>query len=208
VGGLGTGGGTGITKEEAMFPEIMSRSVAEVIILAINALGAGILMFIARVVQTIMNEMDELEFKRFLNRLDRAAMGEPFAVTVATLPFIAAVLYFLAFGFVHWWFTAGFVVWTAGSIVTKVTNIPIYQWAADPKNTDPPDLRQQRRKLQLGNNVRAWTTLVSVVLMACQFGVVEVLLTIVASVIVAVPLLLLARRYTPGAAGPVSAAAR
>jgi len=175
------------------------------LILTINALGAGILMFIARVVQTIMNDMDELEFKRFLNRLDRAAMGEPFAVTVATLPFIAGLLYFIAFGFDHWWFTAGFVVWTVGSIVTKITNMPIYQWAADPKNVDPQELRQQRHKLQLGNNIRAWTTLVSVALMACQFGVLEVVLVIAASGIVAVPLLLLARRYTPGAAPAVSA---
>jgi hypothetical protein len=68
-----------------MFSEVMSRSVAEMLILTINALGAGILLFIARVLQTIMNDMDELEFKRFLNRLDRAAMAEPFAVTVATL---------------------------------------------------------------------------------------------------------------------------
>jgi hypothetical protein len=43
----------------------MTQSVAEVIILAIDALGAGILMFVAGVVQNIMNELDELEFKRF-----------------------------------------------------------------------------------------------------------------------------------------------
>src|SRR3981081_1502870 len=90
---------------------IMTQSVAEVLILAINALGAGILMFVAGVAQQIMNELDELEFKRFLNRLDKAAMSDPFAVTVATLPNITAVLYFVAYGFGHWWFTAGIIVW-------------------------------------------------------------------------------------------------
>lgn len=182
----------------------MTQSVAEVLILAINALGAGILMFVAGVAQRIMNELDELEFKRFLNQLDRAAMSDPFAVTVATLPIIAAVLYFLAFGFGHWWFTAGFVVWLAGSGVTKVTNMPVYEWVADPKNTDPEELRKRRRKLQLANNVRAWLTLGSVALMACQFGVVEVVITIAASVVITLPLLLLARRYTPGAARAIS----
>jgi hypothetical protein len=102
-----------------------------------------------------MNDMDELEFKRFLNRLDRAAMADPFAVTLATLPIIAAVLYFLAYGFGHWWFTAGFVIWAVGSAMTKLTNMPVYQWVADPTHTDPGALRQQRRKLHFGNRPRA-----------------------------------------------------
>jgi hypothetical protein len=182
----------------------MTQSVAEVLILAINALGAGILMFVAGVVQKIMNELDELEFKRFLNQLDRAAMSDPFAVTVATLPIIAAVVYFLTYGFGHWWFTAGFLVWLVGGTITKVTNMPIYQWVADPKNTDPEELRKQRRKLQLANNARAWLTLGSVALMACQFGAGEVVLITAAAVIISFPLLLLARRYTPGTAGAIS----
>jgi hypothetical protein len=183
----------------------MTQSVAEVIILAINALGAGILMFVAGVAQKIMNELDELEFKRFLNQLDRAAMSDPFAVTIATLPIVAAVAYFVAFGFGHWWFTAGFVVWLVGGTITKVTNMPIYHWVADPRNTDPQELRKRRRKLQLANNARAWLTLGSVALMACQFGVVEVLLTIAAGVVINFPLLLLARRYTPGVTRAVGA---
>jgi len=178
----------------------MTQSVAEVLILAINALGAGILMFVAGVVQKIMNELDELEFKRFLNRLDKAAMSDPFAVTIATLPIIAAVVYFLAYGFGHWWFTAGFLVWVVGGTITKVTNMPIYLWVADPQNTDLEELSKQRRKLQLANNARAWLTLGSVALMACQFGVIEVVLTTAAAAVIAFPLLLLARRYTPGAA--------
>jgi hypothetical protein len=183
---------------------IMSQSEAEVLILAINALGAGILMFVSGVVQKIMNELDELDFKRFLNLLDQSAMADPFAVTVATLPIIAAVLYFVAYGFNHWWFTAGFIAWLVGSGITKVTNMPIYQSVADPQNTDPAELRQQRHQLQRANNARAWLTLGSVLLMACQFGVREVILVTAAAVILAFPLLWLARRYTPGAAGTSS----
>ncbi|MGH7862493.1 MAG: hypothetical protein ACREOS_09675, partial [Candidatus Dormibacteraceae bacterium] len=68
------------------------------------------------------------------------------------------VLYFLAYGFGHWWFTAGII---------------------------------------------AWLTLVSVLLMACQFGVPAVVLTVAAAVIISVPLLWVARRYVPGAAGTI-----
>ena len=88
----------------------MSETTAEVIILAINGIGAGILVFVSGVVQKLMNQMDELEFKRFMNMLDRAAMSDPLAVTVATVPILAAVAYWIAFGFGHWWFTAGIIV--------------------------------------------------------------------------------------------------
>ena len=58
----------------------------------------------------------------------------------------------------------------------------------------------RRRKLEHANTHRAWLTLGSVLLMACQFGVVEVVLVTAATVALAYPLLLLARRYTPGPA--------
>jgi hypothetical protein len=64
----------------------MTQSVADVLILAMNALGAGILIFVASVVQKIMNNLDELEFKQFLNRLSTAAMEDPFTVTVGGAP--------------------------------------------------------------------------------------------------------------------------
>ena len=136
----------------------MNETTAEILILTINALGAGILLFIAGVLQKIMNDMDEAAFKKFVNALDRTAMSDPFAVTVATLPIIAAVLYFPIYGFGHWWFTAGLVAWLIGSGITKVTNMPVYKWLSDPNNTDPQRLRQKRRTLQLGNNLRAWVT--------------------------------------------------
>lgn len=175
----------------------MDETLAEILILTINALGAGILLFIAGVLQKIMNNMDEPAFRRFLNALGKTAMSNPFAVTVATLPIITAVLYFSFYGFSHRWFTAGFIAWLIGSGITKVTNMPVYKWVGNPKNDDPEELRKQRRKLQLGNNFRAWLTFASVVLMASQFGVEAVIITLVLSVLISFPLIWLARKYIP-----------
>jgi hypothetical protein len=175
----------------------MDESTAEVLILAINALGAGILLFIAGVLQEIMDGMDEPAFKRFMNALNRTAMSNHFLVTVATLPIIAAVLYFAAYGLNHWWFTAGFIVWLIGSVITKIINLPVYKWVGDPKNNDPEELKKQRRKLRLGNNLRAWLTFASVVLMACQFGVREVVIVVVLSAAISRPLIWWARKYIP-----------
>jgi uncharacterized membrane protein YdjX (TVP38/TMEM64 family) len=176
----------------------MNESVAEALILTINALGAGILIFIAGVLQKIMDDMDEHDFKRFLNALVTTAMNNYFLVTVATLPIIAAIMYFLAYGFHHWWITMGFIVWFIGSSITKIINMPVYKWVGDQKNNDPEDLRKQRRKLRLGNNLRAWFTFASVVLMACQLGVGEIVVVVVLSGIIAFPLVKWARKYIPG----------
>jgi len=173
----------------------MNETSAEALILAVNALGAGILLFIAGVIQKIMNGMDEPEFKAFLNALDGAAMTNAVLVTVMTLPLIGAAFYLYAFCFHHWWFTAGFVMWVAGSSVTKITNLPVYKWVGDPSNTDRGELRRQRSKLQLGNDLRAWLTLLSVLLMACQFGAREVAIVLAVSCVLAVPLVWLGRRY-------------
>jgi hypothetical protein len=175
----------------------MNETTAEVLILAINALGAGILLFVAGVVQKLMDDMEPPAFKGFMNALGRAAMTNPFAVTIATLPIVAAVAYFVAYGFGHWWFTAGFVAWMVGSTVTKISNMPVYKWVGDPANNDPEELRRQRRVLGRANNLRAWITLGSVILMACQFGVREVAIAVALGVIVTPPLLWLSRKYIP-----------
>ncbi len=123
----------------------MSQSEAEVLILTINALGAGILMFVAGVVQKTMDQLAPPDFKRFANQMGRSAMTDPFAVTVATLPIIATVLYFVRYGFKHRWFTAGLAAWLVGSSITKVTNMPIYERLTDASYNDAAALLEDRR---------------------------------------------------------------
>lgn len=175
----------------------MTRATAEILILTINALGAGILLFVAGVIQKTMNGMDEARFKDFLNSLTRSAMTNPFAVTIATLPFVTAIAYFAAYGFRHWWFTAGFAVWIIGSTITKISNMPIYSWVGNPDNRDAAQLARYRRKLGLANNFRAWITFASVILMACAFGVWEVAVALLVALVLAPPLLWIARKYIP-----------
>jgi len=65
------------------------------------------------VAQKIMNDMEPLEFKKFMNLLGRAAMSDPFTVAIATIPFRHRLL-LRAFGFAHGWFAAGIVIWMIG----------------------------------------------------------------------------------------------
>jgi membrane protein YdbS with pleckstrin-like domain len=45
-------------------------------------------------------------------------MGDPITVTFATILPLAAIIYFIAYGFNHWWFIAGVIIWIIGSIIT------------------------------------------------------------------------------------------
>jgi hypothetical protein len=173
----------------------MDEAAVEAVILAINALGAGILLFVSLVVQRIMNDMDELAFKTFALTLVRTATSDGFAVTIATIPIFAVIFYFVIYGFNHWWFTAGIVIWMLASTITKIVNLPVYHWIKDPKNTDAEELRRKRRTLELGNSWRAWLTLLSVVVMACQFGVAATSVAVASCIVVMAPSVWLARQY-------------
>ena len=177
----------------------MNETAVEAIIVVINALGTGILLFVSGVAQRMMNELEPLEFKNFLNRLDNAAMSDPVSVAISTIPTIVVIFYLVRYGFHHWWFVIGLVLWMVGASITKVINTPIYNWAADPKNTDPEELKKQRRKLQLGNYGRAWVTLVSIAVMLCQFSVEWTLIAVAALALIMYPSLWLSNKFKPHA---------
>ena len=147
----------------------MSAPFLEALILVSNALGTGLLLFVARVVQKIMNEMDETTFKHFLTSLDKKAEHSIYAIAVSLLPIVLAIPYFIMYGFHHWWFTAGIAVWTLASVMSKVFNLPIYRWIEAPENTDVAQIKEKRRQLQRANNLRASVSFLSVILMTLQF---------------------------------------
>jgi hypothetical protein len=177
----------------------VSETAVEAIILAINAVGAGILVFVAQVIQPMMDVMDEHGFRIFLRDMARAAMTDPVSTTVATLPLVAMLIYFPMFGFHHIWFCAALFLWLVGSAITKVINMPIYEWAGESTHTASNEIRAKRKRLSAGNKARAWITLLSVALMSCQFAPSLTAAALVGSSALAIPLTVLARRYQPGA---------
>jgi hypothetical protein len=75
--------------------------------------------------------------------------------------------------------------------------MPVYRWIGDPNNNDPEELRKRRHILRIGNNLRAWFTFASVLLMACQFGVGEVAAVAAFSAVISIPLVWWAHKYMP-----------
>jgi hypothetical protein len=143
----------------------MSRHFAEILILIPTTLEAGFLLAVSGVIQKVMNDLDEGTFKVFLTRLEYRAMRSPFALSVSLLTTIAALPYWFFFGLSNWWFTAGLVLWFVGSTISKILNTPIYKRVKEVDGSQTAELKQERTKLQTANEIRAWLTLASVVLM-------------------------------------------
>ena len=143
----------------------MTKAFAGILLLIPATLGTGFLTFIAGVIQKIMNDLDEATFRRFMRLLEKRAMRSPFAIIVSTIPFAGAIPYFIFYGFGNWWFTAGIVVFTIASIVSKSLNLPIFKRIFALGSRDAARLSEERRKLQSANILRAAIQFLSVVLM-------------------------------------------
>jgi hypothetical protein len=148
----------------------MSKTIVEILLLIPSLLYTGYLLFIADVIQSVMNQLDEAAFHRFLNLLDKTAMKSPYAIFVGTITFIGMFPYFIFYGFNNWWFTAGLVVFVIASIISKSFNLPIYKRVSALKSNDTALLNEERRKLQNANRFRAVIQIVSAVLMT--FGLI------------------------------------
>jgi len=147
----------------------MTQTFTEILLLVASALATGFLIFIADTVQKVMNDLDEASFHNFLKLLDKRAVRSPYAVGISTVTFIGMIPYWIIFGFHNVWFSAGLIVFTLASVMSKSLNLPIYKRIFALESTDTLKLSEERIKLQRANMVRASIQAVSIVLMTIAF---------------------------------------
>ncbi|MGE5396940.1 MAG: hypothetical protein ACM3MK_05315 [Chitinophagales bacterium] len=143
----------------------MTKHLAEVIIYFPSVLATGLLIFVAGAIQGVMNDYDEAGFQHFLRLLHKHATRSPFAVITASFLFVGCIPYFIFYGFGNWWFTAGIILFWLASIASKSFNLPIYNRIFAFESTDTVRLREERKKLQTANMIRAAIQFISVVLL-------------------------------------------
>lgn len=116
-----------------------------------------------------MNDLDEATFKRYLTAMHHRALRSPYAITVSTIAWVGAIPYFIFYGFHNWRLIAGLILWTVASIVSKAFNLPIYGRIIALESIYVVRLKEERRKLQSANILRATLSFASVVLVAIGF---------------------------------------
>ena len=151
----------------------MTRTFIEILILVLNIASADTLALIAGVIQKVMNNLDEAEFQNFIKLMHKFLCRSPYQLITSTVQIIAFIPYFIIFGFLNRWFTAGVIVSVAAStFVSKPLILPTYKKIFALENSDVDGLREWRRKLQTRNRFRAAIQFVSVALMVIGlFGV-------------------------------------
>ncbi len=143
----------------------MTRTFAEILLMVPAAFCAGYVMFVAGVIQGVMDDVDEAMFKRILSELYKHAVRSPYAIGSASVTFIGMIPYFMYYGAANRWFTAGLVLWVITSIVSKSTNLPIYSRVFALESTDTAKLGEERRKLHNANILRASLSFLSIAVM-------------------------------------------
>ena len=129
----------------------MTQTFAEILLLVPSVLSTGFLIFIAGVIQGVMNDLDEATFHRFLKLLDKHAMRSPYAITVSTVTFVGMVPYWIFYGFHNWWFSGGLILYVIASIISKSFNLLIYKTIFALEGSDTARLNEEHRKLQRAN---------------------------------------------------------
>lgn len=143
----------------------MTQRRAETLILVPSTLCTGLLLFAAGVIQKVMNDLDERTFQRFLKLLVKHAERSPYAISVSTIPFVGSIPYFIRYRLSNMWFSAGIVLFTVASIVSKIMVLPIYNKVPEIDSDDTAQLGEARHKLQNANRVRATLQATSTILM-------------------------------------------
>lgn len=130
----------------------MTKTLAEVLLLASLAINAALLIFLAGVLRKVMNDMDDPQFKQFVVSLVRHSKKSPFMVTVLMIPFFGAIPYFYFYGFANWWLVAALALWLVAGAIGKAMKLPIYRAVETAKAIK---VGEQRRKLNAGNMLQA-----------------------------------------------------
>ena len=130
----------------------MTKTLAEVLLLASLAINAALLIFLAGVLRKVMNDMDESQFKQFVVSLVRHSKKSPFMVTVLMIPFFGAIPYFYFYGFANWWLVVALALWLVAGAIGKAMKLPVYKAV---EIGEAIKLGEQRRKLNAGNMLQA-----------------------------------------------------
>jgi hypothetical protein len=146
--------------------EVMTRTLAEILLFTSLAINAALLIFIAGVLRLVMNDMNESEFKQFVVSLVHHSKKSPFMLTVLNIPFLGAIPYFYLYRFTNRWLLAGLTLWLVAGALGKTMKLPVYRAV---EIGDSTKLKEERRNLNAGNMLQAILNSLAAVLALVPF---------------------------------------
>ena len=144
----------------------MTKIFIEALLFASVAINAALLIFFAGVYRKMMNALDEAAFKNLTELLIRYSSKSAFMIVILNIPLIGAIPYYYLYGFGNWWITSGLVLWLLAGSIAKTLKLPVYKAIASLKNNDVVQLKEARRKMNMGNILQATLYAVATILTA------------------------------------------
>lgn len=144
----------------------MTKVFIEALLFASVAINAALLIFFAGVYRKMMNALDEAAFKNLTELLIRYSSKSAFMIIILNIPLIEAIPYYYLYGFGNWWITSGLGLWLVAGSIAKTLKLPVYKAIASLKNEDVVQLKEARKKMNMGNLLQAALYSVATILMA------------------------------------------
>lgn len=143
----------------------MTRQMAEILILIPTVLFTGTVMYVASVLKLILDDLDESNYKAFIDLLVKNAKRSRYILLAATLTTIGMIPYLIYFRFSNWWFITGYLFFILADVIYKIMALPVYKKVGSLKSSDTVELSEQRKKMTRTNNTRAILYSICTVLM-------------------------------------------
>jgi hypothetical protein len=152
----------------------MTQTFAEILILVVSTLFAGLIFFVTFVLTPVLNDLDEATFGHFVTLFYRHATTNVYEIVASSITIVAGIPYLFFYHFNHWWFIAGLLVFLASSCVGKILKLPMYKRVAEldaQGGTDKAALAFERRRWNTGNLLYSLFCVAFVALMVVQLGI-------------------------------------
>lgn len=131
------------------------KITAEILLFSAVTMNAALLTFIAGVLGRVMDDMDVVKFKAFVNSLVFYSKRSPFMLTLLNAPFAGAIVFIYFYGLGDRWIITGLAIWCFAGSVAKIIKVPVYKRIAALDERDVDRLQTERKRLNNGNVFQA-----------------------------------------------------
>ena len=145
------------------------KITAEILLFSAVTMNAALLTFIAGVLRRVMDDMDVVKFKAFVNSLACYSKRSPFMLALLNSPFVGAIVFIHFYGLGDRWIITGLAIWFVAGSVAKIIKVPVYKKIAALDESDAGCLRTERKRLNNGNLFQAALNSVAAGVMLCTF---------------------------------------
>ena len=150
--------------------KLMDKVTVQLILAGLATVYAGLLLFIADVLNVAFKDMEVIAFRDFMGRLYRRASRSTVIILGGAVPFFGMFAYIFLYGFRDHLFLLGILVFNLSIVASSLVNAPLYKRIQALGPEDGQQLAAARSALCRANWIRAAIATIGMIMMlaACS----------------------------------------